>query len=214
MELALHTFIHPGGSELAGEGYPFRADLEACREALRRLGPEPVSFIFPGNHFRQEYLPQCAERGLKVFRGDQDAWMHRGTPATANSPWRRALRRLDDHLRLTGDHGFFPRPFLDTGMVNCPSSRFLQPRSAGLEALRGRRVAQAMEAAARRGQSCHLWLHARQLGLDLRGNLTFLEALLQAHLRLRDRYGVVSMTMGELGQLGLMPEPVEESVAT
>jgi glycosyltransferase involved in cell wall biosynthesis/peptidoglycan/xylan/chitin deacetylase (PgdA/CDA1 family) len=200
MELAVHTFLHPRGTDLARPGFPFPADLEACQEAFRRLALEPSSIIFPGNHFRYEYLVACAERGLRVFRGDQDAWMHKGTPAGAGSPGSRLVRWLDDHLGLAGDHGFFPRPFLDSGMVNCPSSRFLQPPAGGLGGLRGRRIAQAMEAAARRGRCFHLWLHPHQFGRDPGAGLAFLEGLLQAHVALRERFGLVSMTMGELGR--------------
>lgn len=88
-------------------------------------------------------------------------------------------------------------------MVNCPASRFLRPwsgRLAGLEPRRVARIQAAMTAAARKGQCYHLWWHPHNFGRNLRENLAVLEQLLAHHRRLRERHGVVPMTMGEVGQ--------------
>jgi len=57
-----------------------------------------------------------------------------------------------------------------------------------------------MESAARRGESFHLWWHPHNFGTHLRENLAILDELLRFHVVLRDRYGVVPMTMGEVGE--------------
>lgn len=112
---------------------------------------------------------------------------------------KRGARLLDNYMNITGANGFIPHE--EGGLINCPSSRFLRPFSRGLapvEGLRLRRIQRAMESAAQAGRSFHLWWHPHNFGTDLKENLANLEALLRSHVALRDRYGVVPMTMGEI----------------
>lgn len=201
MEVGSHTFGHYYCTEAGQDGRQFRADLEAWIHASRRLGVRPDSFVFPRNQSNPEYLAICAELGFKVFRGNEDAWMYREGSREGQSSLMRASRLADNYLDLSGHHGFIPRPWLDTGLVNCPSSRFLRPysrRLAWLEGLRVRRIQQAMTQAARRGESFHLWWHPHNFGTGLKENLGILERLLQHHVQLRERHGVVPMTMAEV----------------
>jgi len=111
----------------------------------------------------------------------------------------RGARLLDNYLNLSGSNGFTPHE--EGGLINCPSSRFLRPfspRLARFENLRLRRIQGAMESAARAGRSFHLWWHPHNFGTNLQENLANLEALLRCHVALRDRYGVVPLTMGEV----------------
>ena len=71
---------------------------------------------------------------------------------------------------------------------------------ASLDRLRIRRIRQAMESAARKGKSFHLWWHPHNFGVNLQENLAFLEEVLRHHVQLRDRYGVVPMTMGDMAR--------------
>src|SRR5262249_15320405 len=91
-------------------------------------------------------------------------------------------------------------PVLVDGMVDIPASRFLRPvgKSAALERLRLWRITSAMETAARRGKLFHLWWHPHNFGVDLRGNLAFLRAILDCFRTLQERYGMRSITMGAL----------------
>jgi hypothetical protein len=100
---------------------------------------------------------------------------------------------------LSGSNGFVPRE--EGGLINCPSSRFFRPVHPDLmqvEWLRLRRIRKAMELAARSGECFHLWWHPHNFGTQLKENLANLEELLRYHVVLRDRYGVVPMTMGEV----------------
>jgi hypothetical protein len=63
-----------------------------------------------------------------------------------------------------------------------------------------------MEEAARKGECFHLWWHPHNFGTNLYQNLITLEELLRFHVALRDRYGVVSMTMRETGGFPLEAE--------
>ncbi|WP_306601919.1 glycosyltransferase [Geothrix sp. 21YS21S-2] len=203
MELGSHTFSHYYCLEEGQEAAQFRADLEAWLRVSGSFGVSTPSFVFPRNQANAEYLAICSALGFKVFRGNESAWMYAESRGQDESQVKRAARLIDNYLDLSGPNGFIPRRWLDTGLVNCPSSRFLRASSQrlqGLEGLRVRRIQKAMETAAMRGESFHLWWHPHNFGTRLGENLAVLEALLRHHCLLRDRYGVVPMTMGEVGQ--------------
>jgi peptidoglycan/xylan/chitin deacetylase (PgdA/CDA1 family) len=209
MELGSHTFSHYYCLEKGQDASQFKADLEAFFEASNRLSVRPASFVFPRNQFNVEYLSVCADLGLQVFRGNESSWMYTQSMDRGPSLSKRAARLTDNYIDLSGDNSFVPRRFLDSGMINCPSSRFLRPFSpkrAWLERARVRRIQQAMEAAARKGECFHLWWHPHNFGTNLHQNLAILEELLRFHVALRERYGVLSMTMGEAGHFALEAE--------
>ena len=209
MELGSHTFSHYYCLEKGQDSSQFKADLEASIEASNQFSIRPTSFVFPRNQYNFEYLSVCSELGFTVFRGNESSWMYKGSMDEDRSSFKRAARLADHYIDLTGDHGFIPRRFLDCGMVNCPSSRFLRPFSpklSRLEGMRVRRIQGAMESAARKGESFHLWWHPHNFGINLQENLAVLEDLLRFHVVLRERYGVVPMTMGEAGRFALQAE--------
>ena len=198
-ELGSHTFSHYYCLERGQTEAQFRADLEASIAAIQRLTKRPVSFVFPRNQYNPGYLPACAEAGFTCFRGNEKAWMYREAPDEDSSIPRRVTRLLDHYVNLSGSNGFLPGE--EAGLVNCPSSRFLRPVHPYLERLEGlrlRRIKGAMTAAARAGESFHLWWHPHNFGTRLQENLANLEELLRCHVALRDRYGVVPLTMGEV----------------
>ncbi|WP_257307407.1 glycosyltransferase [Geothrix campi] len=200
MELGSHTFSHFYCLEKGQTEAQFRADLEASIAAVQRLTQRPVSFVFPRNQYNPQYLPVCAETGFTCFRGNERAWMYNEAPDEGQRLPLRATRLLDHYLNLSGSNGFIP--FEEGGLINCPSSRFLRPASpylgGGLDRLRMRRIKRAMEATAKAGQCFHLWWHPHNFGTQLRENLANLEELLRFHVTLRERYGVVPLTMGEI----------------
>ncbi|WP_243318762.1 glycosyltransferase [Geothrix paludis] len=217
MELGSHTFSHFYCLEKGQTKAQFRADLEASIAAIQRLTVHPVSFVFPRNQYNSDYLPVCAEAGFTCFRGNEKAWMYRESVDEGNSASRRVARLVDHYVNLSGSNGFIPGE--EAGLVNCPSSRFLRPIHPSLERLEGlrlRRIKKAMTAAARAGESFHLWWHPHNFGTRLQENLANLEELLRCHVALRDRYGVAPMTMGELAartRAGLPHPPIHEVAA-
>ena len=209
MELGSHTFSHYYCLEKGQDSTQFKADLEAFFEAASRLSIRPTSFVFPRNQFNLKYLSVCSDLGFNVFRGNESSWMYRGARELEQTSGRRVARLADNYINITGHHGFVPRRFLDCNMVNCPSSRFLRPyypKLAWLEGMRLHRIQTAMESAARRGESFHLWWHPHNFGTNLNENLAILEELLRFHMVLRERYGVQPMTMGEAGRYALAAE--------
>jgi glycosyltransferase involved in cell wall biosynthesis/peptidoglycan/xylan/chitin deacetylase (PgdA/CDA1 family) len=200
MELGSHTFSHYYCLEKGQDASQFKADLEASIEASDRLSIRPTSFVFPRNQYNSQYLSICSDLGFTVFRGNESSWIYEEALDEDQSLFKRGTRLVDHYLNFTGDHGFIPRPFLECGMLNCPSSRFLRPFSpklSRLEGMRIRRIQGAMESAARKGECFHLWWHPHNFGTNLHANLAILEELLRFHVVLRERYGVLSMTMAE-----------------
>ena len=204
MELGSHTFSHYYCLEEGQTEAQFRADLEASIAAIQRLTQRPVSFVFPRNQFNPAYLPACAQAGFTCFRGNERSWIYRETADGEQPMVRRGIRLLDHYVNLSGPNGFVPHE--EGGLINCPSSRFFRPVHPllrPLEGLRIRRIQAAMEAAARGGKSFHLWWHPHNFGAHIGENLANLEALLRFHVVLRDRYGVVPMTMREVADRAL-----------
>ena len=198
MELGSHTFSHYYCLEKGQKLEQFKSDLAASVAATRRLTDAPVSFVFPRNQYHYPYLSACADNGFKVFRGNEKGWIYRESMEADRSLPRRGVRLLDNYFNLSGPNDFVPR--LQGKLLNCPSSRFLRPYSdsfSWLERLRLHRIRAAMESAARSGNSFHLWWHPHNFGANLEQNLAALEDLLRFHVELRERYGVVPMTMGE-----------------
>ncbi|MET0962983.1 MAG: hypothetical protein ABWY05_09225 [Noviherbaspirillum sp.] len=84
------------------------------------------------------------------------------------------------------------------GLVNVPASLFLRPWSrplARLESVRMRMLRGAMTDAARGNGLFHLWWHPHNFGVNQAENLRLLDALLQHFARLRDEYGMRSITI-------------------
>jgi hypothetical protein len=194
-EIGTHTFSHFYCLEEGGDTEAFRADLEAARAAAAVLGVKLASIVFPRNQVSLAHLSVCREFGLRAFRGNERVWFHRARREVEQTPFVRAARLADNYLPIGGAHDH--EPVLVDGMVDVPASRFLRPaaRNAALERLRLRRIASAMEVAARRRTLFHLWWHPHNFGVDLQDNLAFLRGILDHFRSLQDRYGMRSMTM-------------------
>jgi len=198
MELGSHTFSHYYCLERGQDVSDFRSDLEASIAASQRLGVRPVSLIFPRNQYNPEYLSVCAEAGFRTFRGNQRNWMYRGVSENQQSKLARAARLADNYFDLSGDNSFTPE--LTGGLWNLPASRFLRPFSKicrKLDGFRLARIRNSMTTAAKSGNYYHLWWHPHNFGTNLNENLAILTQILRHYATLRDRYGMVPMTMGE-----------------
>ena len=87
------------------------------------------------------------------------------------------------------------------GLANVRASRFLRPynpRLAALEPLRLRRITRSLTRAARQGRIYHLWWHPHNFGTHLDANLGVLRRILDAFADLREREGMVSLSMDEV----------------
>lgn len=200
-EISTHTFGHfyclePGATVAA-----FQADLNSSIAIMQRDGIRPQSIVFPRNQYNADFVNCCVNSGVTVMRGSEQSGIYKAAAKQDHSQTRRALRLIDSYLPITGANAFLPT-LLD-GSVDVPSSRFLRPWSRKLSianALRIRRITQAMRNAAKRGQMFHLWFHPHNFGTNLAQNMAGFLIILGEYKKLHDRYGWQSLTMLEAGQ--------------
>ena len=195
-EIGTHTFSHFYCLEEGGDPAAFRADLAAAQATAARRGIRLTSIVFPRNQVTPQHLRVCREMGLTAFRGNEQAWFHSAARDSEQGPLRRAVRLADNYLPIAGAE--VHKPVMTEGLVDIAASRFLRPAGGPFERLRLKRIAAAMEAAARQASVFHLWWHPHNLGADTERNLAFLAAILDEFANLNRRYGMRCMTMAQV----------------
>ena len=200
-ELGSHTFSHYYCLEPGADVASFADDLAAARNAARRYDATLRSLVFPGNQIAPAFLDTAEQRGFGVFRGTESAWLYRPRARGEQTTIRRGLRLLDAYFLISSHNAYSPDELVTGGVVNVPSSRFLRPyvpSLARLEGLRARRIESDLDYAACKNLVYHLWWHPHNFGVSLRQNVVTLRRVLDRFARLRERYGLRSVTMGEL----------------
>lgn len=200
-EVGSHTFSHYYCLEAGQDEDTFREDLRAARRAADSRRVKLSSFVFPRNQCNPAYLPVLREMGISSYRGSEDSWGHRNGVSWKPKAFRRAFRLVDSYVNLSGHHVFDREACRDGEVWNIRASRFLRPYRPGLaslDALRLRRITQAMDQAAARGEIFHLWWHPHNFGRHLEGNMAFLNEVLSHYRKLHERHGMLSLNMGEL----------------
>ncbi|MGI0013238.1 MAG: polysaccharide deacetylase family protein [Nitrososphaera sp.] len=198
-ELASHTYSHFYCDEEGVTPEQFSADLACARQVASEMGVNYRSLVLPRNQVRPEFIDVLTNSGLQVYRGNQDHWLYRNGHFTPGGLAGRAVKLADSYFPLTGAH--CTQPIYSNGLTNLPASHFLRPwsrRLAVLEPLRLARLKQAMTEAAGSGRVCHLWWHPHNFGINVEQNIAVLESLLQHYLELKDRYGMHSLSMGDM----------------
>jgi hypothetical protein len=203
-EIATHTFSHFYCLEPGQSASQFRADLvAACRIGARR-NVKLQSIVFPRNQVNRDYLGICKELGIIAYRGTEKRSFHAPGSASENRALaKRLMRLLDTYVPVGGTNTYAlpkgePRPF------NLASSRFLRPYSASLSALeplRLQRVTAELSWAARQNRVFHLWWHPHNFGVHQAENLRLLAKILVHFHKLREQWGMCSLTMCESATL-------------
>lgn len=196
-EIASHTYSHYYCLEKGQDAQAFRADLKSANLAARARGIALESMVFPRNQHNAEYDELLREAGYKCYRGNPSKFFY----SLSESRTVRMCRLLDSFVSLWGPNSYpWHETRLPNGLVDVKASLFLRPVTglAPLDRLRRWRIERLMTRAAQRGEIVHLWWHPHNFGSRTRANLDFLEHLLQLFARLRERYGMVSLTMAEV----------------
>ncbi|TPV93727.1 MAG: hypothetical protein B7733_18860 [Myxococcales bacterium FL481] len=191
-ELGSHTFSHYLCTEPGSDLDSLRADLRAARSAHAAIGQSPRALVFPRNQYRPEHLSVARREGFCCFRGVSP---RDGSPAMRPSQLRRAVRWLDAYAHLPGQRRPIGSRASPGDLVNTRADRFLRFNPRGLQAVHLTRVRAELEQAAKTGKTYHLWWHPHNMSTDSQSNLEMLRRLLQFFDRLRDRWGMRSLTM-------------------
>ena len=200
-EIATHTYSHYYTREPRIVPEAFDADLRQAVKIAEEDGVMVSSLVFPRNQIDIQSLEALKKNGIGVYRGNPEHWAYR-EGETGKTFWQRVYRFADIYMNLSGAHTTLPRKDA-AGLVETKSSMFLRPysqRFAMLENLKLKRVKNAMQEAAQKGENFHLWWHPHNFGVHLEENLANLEAILRHYHELNKEYGMLSLTMQELGE--------------
>jgi peptidoglycan/xylan/chitin deacetylase (PgdA/CDA1 family) len=200
-EIGSHTFSHFYCLEAGADESTFRADIAAARAIAKQHDVELRSFVFPRNQGAPYAFRVLSDAGFRSFRGNEKSWLYAPVRRERQTPVHRAGRLMDACVNLTGTHTVgWDELGSEHGLLDVRASRFLRRmrRATPLDRLLLRRIEQSLEDAGARGRIMHLWWHPHNFGADVEGSTAFLRRVLQSFAKMRDRYGMSSLSMGEV----------------
>jgi hypothetical protein len=206
-ELASHTFAHYYCNEAGQTVEEFAADLRAAQQSAALLyGKKLKSLVFPRNQFNDDYLRVCYEQGFVAVRTNPRDWFWKIQGTQAEPYWKRFNRGLDAYVPIGKTNTFKLESLLYTpGLPVCiPASRLLRPyqkKEMFLNDLKIARIKSELSSAAMNGEVYHLWWHPHNFGHYPEENLEGLKQILNHFSLCRKRYGMESLSMGEVAEL-------------
>jgi peptidoglycan/xylan/chitin deacetylase (PgdA/CDA1 family) len=204
-ELGSHTFAHYYCNEAGQSVDQFREDLRAAQRAAMLYQQKLTSLVFPRNQFNGEYLKVCFEEGFTAVRDNPRDWFWNIQSTQNESLWKRINRGLDGYTTI-GKKKSYPLSSLSMiqGLPICiPASRLLRPyrrKELILNGLKINHIKREIEYAAARDEVYHIWWHPHNFGNFPTENLNGLRKILDHFSICHDRYGMISLTMGEVAQ--------------
>lgn len=204
-EIGTHTYSHYYCAEKGQSEKEFRRDLQKAREVLTPYSGCVRTLIFPRNQLNRKYTDAIGGAGFMNYRGNEEMWIYASCATNKFKVWiQRALRLLDSYIGITGHNCYDYSDIPDAhGLNNIKSSRFFRPYSKKLfflEPIRMRRIKKQMKHAAIHHQVFHLWWHPHNFGVNRKENFRNLNEILEYYDFLKERYGMKSLNMGELGE--------------
>ena len=200
-EIATHTFSHYYTREPVISAEAFEADLKQAIAIGHQNDVEMHSLVFPRNQIDKASLIQLKNVGIKTYRGNPEHWAYR-EGEIEKTFLQRVYRFIDIYINLSGSHITVPKVDKQE-LIELKSSIFMRAYSKKfkfLEGLKLLRVKNAMTEAAQKGENFHLWWHPHNFGINQEENMANLEEILQHFSDLKQEYGMVSLTMQELGE--------------
>ena len=204
-ELASHTFGHYYCNEEGQTLEQFRADLRAAQSAAERYGKKLRSLVFPRNQFNEDYLRVCFEEGFTSVRDNPRDWFWNIQSTQQESAWKRLNRGMDAYWPV-GKKNTYPLSSIkhQEGLPLCiPASRLLRPyrpKELFLNNMKIARINAEMERAARKNEVYHLWWHPHNFGRHPKESMKGLERILDNFKICRERFGMESLSMGEVAE--------------
>lgn len=203
-EIGTHTFSHYYCLENGQDEQTFAADLQSAISIAKNYGIELSSIIFPRNQHNSAYDEILLSHGITCFRGNQPYWMYELADDGSRTLKQRAARLLDTHFAVTGTQTIKWNEIWERGNIaNVRASYFLRPtkqKVSPLDKIRLRRITKSLEYAAKNNEIVHLWWHPHNFGINLETNINFLREVLDVFAKLRQKYGMKSLSMQEVAE--------------
>jgi len=211
-EIGTHTFSHYYCHEKGQTIDQFEDDIKSAIAIAKNMDIEVESIVFPRNMVNiknesdRKHLDICYKHGILSFRGNEKLF-------DLNTPFlksrfglliQKVLRFSDSYFNISGYNTYKLHNIKkENGIVNIPASKMLRAFSKTLrliEPLKRRRIKNAMNYAAKKGELFHLWWHPHNFGADANENFNTLESIFKMYAKLNKDYNFQSMTMTELTQ--------------
>ena len=197
-ELGSHSFSHYYCRAQGQTVEQFRQDMSAAKRIAQDKGYHLTSVVLPRDYCEQEYTAVLQELGFTAYRDEANDWIHKKLKF---GNFRRALQLIDVYLPITGYKGV--EPFKQDGVWNFDGIRMykaIRPALHFLEGLKIHRIKMQMRYAARHNRTFHLWWHPHNLGVRTEEHLQQLEEILSYYEQLKQRYGMVCLSMSEAAE--------------
>jgi hypothetical protein len=204
-EMGSHTFAHYYCNEAGQTIEQFRADLQSAQQSASGFGKTLRSLVFPRNQFNEEYLKVCYEEGFIAVRDNPRDWFWNIQSTQDESMWKRLNRGMDAYLPIGKKNTYSLESLVcRPGLPVCiPASRLLRPyrpKELFLNDMKITRIKSEMERAARKGEIYHLWWHPHNFGHYPLESMEGLKKILEHFSLCRERYGMRSLSMGEIAE--------------
>ncbi len=190
-EIGSHSYSHYYCKEKGQTLEQFSRDLYASISITNdKLLETCRSFVFPKNMIEEEYLCCLKEHGFSIFRNV-------GTPKFSNQLLERCFRWLNSYIKISRDQVQGVTEV--EGVRATVGSRFLRPHSGRLLSyLMVERIKKELTFAAKNNSDYHLWWHPHNFGKNTNENLHNLEKLLKCYRKLKENFGMESVSMRNL----------------
>lgn len=203
IEVASHTYSHFYCLESRNNEGAFNADTALMKKIASENGVSIKSIVFPRNQYTKEHVAICKKFGITSYRGTPNHWIYKPSASNEQGTFKRLLRLLDSYFNITGHHCHNVEEISNSEPYNIAASRFLRPYSKSLSALEKtklKRIKKSMTHAAKNKLLYHLWWHPHNFGSNLEKNMEGLLEIFEHYKTLQEKYGFISITMGDLSQ--------------
>lgn len=197
-EIGTHTYSHYYCLEEGQDAEMFQMDMEyAIKISEEKLGVIPKSIVFPRNQVN--FLDVLKKLGVKVYRGSQKIRVYQeDSHGNFNHIFKRTIRFIDRYIKLYSHVYDLNDLNKENAIINNQQSRLLvgyNPRLKWIEKYRIKRIKDAMEVAARKNLSYHLWWHPHNFHTYPEKNLKNLRELFKHYEYLHKTYGFNNYTL-------------------
>ena len=198
-EIGTHTFSHYYCCEPGQTVAQFDADLDSACRIARARGIQLTSIVFPRNQVNREVLPVLTKHGIRSFRGTARSWLHDASSFTRQRLLHKRALRLAEAYLPVGGKDVVDWPVEAAGhLYELYASRYFRPYTPSL---RGPSRKRATQNQTRHGSGRSLrprlpyLVSSRRLRPVSGQNLALFGQVIQHYTKLREQYGMRSLSM-------------------